>query len=1495
MIKPWKRAQKNRRSLSRQSGLRVEGLERRLLLAAVNDSFSLAEDTTLVSNAPGTLVSMGAVWNYLDDGSNQGTAWRGNAYDDSSWASGPARLGYGGDGEVTTVGFGPDSGNKYVTTYFRYNFDLSAGDLSSMSSTIGGELLYDDAGVVFVNGVEVARIGDWEGIDPILFDTRPNGPEVGNGDTDTFSFSKSLLQAGENVIAVEIHQVASGSSDISFDLSASAADPGVAPILQNDDGDFGSPLFFPFVEIIEGVENGTLSLSADGSFTYTPNLNFVGTDDFVYRVSDQELAAGFDDATVTLTVTAVPDPPLAVDDEYFVVTDETLTVTAPTGVILADAGLLGPAGGSTWQYLDTLSNGLDGSAIDNYPANWEKLGFDASSWESGAAMFVGGDDLDEINAGTGATLIDGMQDVGDDTNSVTTHLFRHNFSVTGAAGITTLIVDLLADDGGILYVNGVEVLRHRIASGPVLTTQFANSTSSDDAGENGHGRFFVNVSNILNEGSNNVFAFELHQGNATSSDAGFDIHITTAPIITANDFDPDTGGGVTGAVVVDGVQNGSLNFFGGAFSYTPDEGFEGTDTFTYTVMSGVDTSNVATVSIHVGPDPSGPTASDDSYTVAEDGVLDVTLTSIANPVVLVHSGQLAPAAATTWSYLSRLNDNPANTSPAEDYPANWNQPGFNDAAWPTGESPFQADSPEGSTVDVFDDSYTTLPGSQDLDTGASNSVTTTLFRTEFNVTDAAAISELFMDWVADDGMVVYINGVEVFRTGNLDDEYILNTTDQTGGDGVENAYTTDTLDVAGLLVNGVNTLAVELHDNEWTSSDFGMDIQLSFVPAAGILANDDLRSLAVESINIEDGVDNGVLMLNQDGTFTYTPTAGFDGEDTFTYTYTAGGQTTNLATVTITVANIDPVAVDDTYLVEEDGSLAIDFAGRGTGEEIIPEGSIWKYLDDGSNQGTAWRTLGYSDAAWNSGPGQLGYGDGDEKTVVSDGGGADVNPTTYFRHSFSLTAGELSELDVLLNGMLLYDDAGVVYVNGTEVHRSSDLDGLGEIAFDQYTGSNGDNARDNFTFSKSLLQEGNNVIAVEIHQTNATSSDLSFDFALRRQLGVLGNDDLRGLSPATVSLVDDVENGTLTLNNDGTFTYTPELEFSGTDTFTYMVSAEGQTSNVATVTLEIIPDPVDPVAVDDSYSTPQNTPITTTSPTALPPTVLLHAGILDPATVSTWQYLDTLENGVDAEHPVDDYPAGWETIGFDDSGWSSGVVPFEAGTINAFDGYAGTITPLEGVDDATNGTSNSITTYLFRNTFDVTGAASTGSLSMDYVADDAIVVYINNIEVFRSDTLPEGELATTDFATPDGNEDSFTTVMLDVAGLLEEGTNTIAVELHQTNLTSSDAGFDLQLSQANPNVGILGNDDLKFGLPTDIQILDDVDSGDLVLNANGTFTYTPDNNFVGTDTFTYRVETGAGLSNTATVTFAVTGVGGPDPATIEGRHIFYNNSFFDNP
>src|SRR5688572_2557303 len=169
-----------------------------------------------------TLVPTGSTWRYIDNGADHGTAWYQPGYTDAAWKSGPAQLGYGGDGEVTRIGYGPSTSQKYITTYFRKTFTVTD---PSQYTALTLNLLRDDGAAVYLNGKRVLKSN--LPADPITYTTRATSA-VGGTDEDRFypfSVAPSDLRAGTNVLAVEIHQSAPDSSDVSFDLSLVATKP----------------------------------------------------------------------------------------------------------------------------------------------------------------------------------------------------------------------------------------------------------------------------------------------------------------------------------------------------------------------------------------------------------------------------------------------------------------------------------------------------------------------------------------------------------------------------------------------------------------------------------------------------------------------------------------------------------------------------------------------------------------------------------------------------------------------------------------------------------------------------------------------------------------------------------------------------------------------------------------------------------------------------------------------------------------------------------------------------------------------------------------------------------------------------------------------------------------------------------------------------------------------------------------------------------------------
>jgi len=161
------------------------------------------------------LIPEDADWKYLDDGTDQDTAWRYSGFADSSWLSGDAELGYGDGDETTILTYGPDPDNKYITYYFRHEFLVGNPDTTSYLLL---SLQRDDGAVVYINGTEVLRSNMPS--DSVHYMT-PASSTVGGGNEDTFFeylISSDPLVTDTNLIAIEIHQRSKTSSDISLNL-----------------------------------------------------------------------------------------------------------------------------------------------------------------------------------------------------------------------------------------------------------------------------------------------------------------------------------------------------------------------------------------------------------------------------------------------------------------------------------------------------------------------------------------------------------------------------------------------------------------------------------------------------------------------------------------------------------------------------------------------------------------------------------------------------------------------------------------------------------------------------------------------------------------------------------------------------------------------------------------------------------------------------------------------------------------------------------------------------------------------------------------------------------------------------------------------------------------------------------------------------------------------------------------------------------------------------
>lgn len=211
----------------------------------------------------------------------------------------------------------------------------------------------------------------------------------------------------------------------------------------------------------------------------------------------------------------------------------------------------------------------------------------------------------------------------------------------------------------------------------------------------------------------------------------------------------------------------------------------------------------------------------------------------------------------------------------------------------------------------------------------------------------------------------------------------------------------------------------------------------------------------------------------------------------------------------------DPTSKDTTALLPGQGTyvlgLTVSDGERSSQDEVlvtarrqegpatfVPFGATWRYLDTGPDPGTAWRAPNFVDGSWLTGPAQFGYSndEGDEATVLNFGGDSgNKRIAYYFRLAFDLpNAAAVTEL----TGRLVRDDGAVGYLNGQPAFRDNMPEGepnLNTRANSAVGGADESNPFDH-PIDTGLLVSGRNVLAIEIHQSGPTSSDVSFDFSL---------------------------------------------------------------------------------------------------------------------------------------------------------------------------------------------------------------------------------------------------------------------------------------------------------------------------------------------------------------------------------------------------------------
>ena len=168
--------------------------------------------------------------------------------------------------------------------------------------------------------------------------------------------------------------------------------------------------------------------------------------------------------------------------------------------------------------------------------------------------------------------------------------------------------------------------------------------------------------------------------------------------------------------------------------------------------------------------------------------------------------------------------------------------------------------------------------------------------------------------------------------------------------------------------------------------------------------------------------------------------------------------------------------------------------------------STWRYYDAGEAT-SGWQTVGFNQSSWKTGAAPLGYNMDGIRTTVSYGGNPDrKNPTTYFRKTFTLDVQPNSTDLFQLNYQV--DDGCVIWVNGQEAGRVNMRQG--NVNYDTFSSTYAAEVplEGSIDLNPSLFKKGSNVIAVEVHNTSYTSSDLYWDCELLTTIGATSDEIL---------------------------------------------------------------------------------------------------------------------------------------------------------------------------------------------------------------------------------------------------------------------------------------------------------------------------------------------------------------------------------------------------
>jgi len=276
-----------------------------------------SETIQFKAQATVTLFQEGDLWRYFEGRTYPGHAWTTLAFDDQDWLQGPAGLGYADGDDRTEVAMR----NEYVTLYLRRHFEIEEpNDVSRLTFTVD----YDDGFVAYINGAEVARRGVGQGqAHTTTADNHSASVDGGAVETLELTLQGLPLEAGDNVFAIEVHNQAIGSSDLTMIPTLTATGGVLSP--QPDIAVDVDLVDFGMVEVGQSKE-ATVTIANQGELPLTIEaLNIVGLHAqlFVLALSESTPVVLAPAETIHATVHFHPTAPYsAVYTELVIASDD---------------------------------------------------------------------------------------------------------------------------------------------------------------------------------------------------------------------------------------------------------------------------------------------------------------------------------------------------------------------------------------------------------------------------------------------------------------------------------------------------------------------------------------------------------------------------------------------------------------------------------------------------------------------------------------------------------------------------------------------------------------------------------------------------------------------------------------------------------------------------------------------------------------------------------------------------------------------------------------------------------------------------------------------------------------------------------------------------------------------------------------------------------------------------------------------------------------------